>query len=160
MAPIVWRIKWPDEVRRRLVTFANSTDDITNSDLKMAAEVLVWLVLGGVIPTRWIHAGVFSDNSATVSWQTWGVSQRSIVENQLLHILTILLRKNRESPLITRHLAGDRNALGDIPSRSHGYKAAWHFHNNTDFWTFFNESFPLPSQNSCTGFRLDDKVVI
>ena len=33
LAPIVWRIKWTDEVRRRLVNFANPTGNITNSDL-------------------------------------------------------------------------------------------------------------------------------
>ena len=112
-----------------------------------------------VVPIRWIHVGVCSNNYATMSWQTWGASRRSKVANRLLRILTIRLRKNRASPLVTRQLAGYRNALGDIPSRSYGYKAAWHFCNNTDFWTFFNESFPLPSQNLWTGFRLDDKVV-
>ena len=58
LAPIVWRIKWPDEVRRRLVTFTTPTGNIANLDLEMAAEVLGWLLLEGVVPTRWIHAGV------------------------------------------------------------------------------------------------------
>ena len=76
LAPIIWRIKWPDEVRRRIVTLAKPTGDITNSDLEMAAEVLGWLVLEEVVPTRWIHAGVCSENSATVSWKTRGASRR------------------------------------------------------------------------------------
>ena len=67
LAPIVWRIKWPDKVRRRFVTFTNTTGDIKNSDLRMAAEVMGWMVLEGLLPIRWIHAGVCSNNSATVS---------------------------------------------------------------------------------------------
>ena len=67
LATIVWRIKWPDKVRRRFVTFTNTTGDIKNSDLKMAVEVMGWMVLEGLLPIRWIHAGVCSDNSATVS---------------------------------------------------------------------------------------------
>ena len=136
MAPVVGRIKWTEEVQCRLVTFSNPTGDITNSDLELSAEVLGWLVFEGVVPTRWIHEGVYSDNYATASWQTQSESQRLRVENRFLRILTIRLRKNRASPLVTRHLAGDRNALGDTPSRSYGYKTAWHLRNATDFWTF------------------------
>ena len=51
MAPIVWRVPWPPEIRARLVTFNNPTGDITNSDLEMAAEVLGWLVLEAVVKT-------------------------------------------------------------------------------------------------------------
>ena len=159
LATIVWRIKWPDKVRRRLVTFANPTGDITKSDPEMSAEVLGWLVLEGILPNRWIHAGVCSNNSATVSQQTWGAPRRSRVVKQLLRILTIRLRKNIASPLVTCHLKGDQNALGNIQSQSYGYKAAWNLRNDTYFWTFFNEYFPLPSHNSWTGFRLDNKVV-
>ena len=30
MAPIVWQVKWPQEIQDRLITFANPTGDITN----------------------------------------------------------------------------------------------------------------------------------
>ena len=109
--------------------------------------------------TRFTHVGVCSDNSATVRWQTRGASKRSAAANRLLRILAIRLRKNRASPLITRHIAGKRNALGDVPSRSYGWKASWHYENDDDFLTFFNSRFPLPKQNSWTGFRLNDEVV-
>ena len=158
MAPIVWRVPWPPEIRARLVTFNNPTGDITNSDLEMAAEVLGWLVLEAVVETRHTHVGVCSDNSATVAWQSRWASKRSRVANRLLRALAIRMRKNRASPLVTRHLAGIRNTLGDIPSRSFGYKAEWHFVKDTDFLNFFNNTFPLPSQNSWTGFRLASGV--
>jgi len=158
MAPIVWRLEWPQEVRDRLVTFANPSGDITNSDLEMAAEVLGWLVLEAVVATRRTHVGVCSDNSATVAWQMRGASKRSAVANRLLRVLAIRLRVNRASPLVTRHLAGERNALGDIPSRSFGYKAEWKFDSDIDFLAYFNKTFPLPDQNSWTGFHLNGAV--
>ena len=52
LAPIVWRVEWPQEIRDRLVTFDNPGGDITNSDLEMAAELLGWLVLEGLVCTR------------------------------------------------------------------------------------------------------------
>ncbi|KAL7555176.1 hypothetical protein ACHAWF_018791 [Thalassiosira exigua] len=55
LVPIVWRLCWPDEVVRRLVTFDNPDGDITNSDLEMAAKVLGWLVLEANAPTRHAH---------------------------------------------------------------------------------------------------------
>ncbi|KAL7545707.1 hypothetical protein ACHAWF_009056, partial [Thalassiosira exigua] len=158
LAPIVWRLRWPPEVVARLVTPDNPDGDITNSDLEMAAEVLGWLVLEAVVSTRHAHVGVCSDNWATVSWQTRGASKRSAVANRLLRVLAIRMRVNRASPLVTRHLAGERNHLGDIPSRSFGYKAEWHFEDDNDFLTFFNTTFPLPNKNCWSGFRLSSAV--
>ena len=101
----------------------------------MAAELLGWIVLEASVDTRHAHVGVCSDNSATVSWQMRGASKRSAVAIRLLRVLAIRLRKNRASPLVTRHLAGERNHLGDIPSRSFGYKKEWE-HNEEAFLTF------------------------
>ena len=143
----------------RLVTADNPVGDITISDLEMAAEVLGFLVLEACTPLRWKHVGVCSDNTATVAWQRRGASKRSAIANRLLRVLAIRQRVNRASPLVTRHLAGVRNHLGDIPLRSFGYKAEWHFENDLDFLSFFNETFPLPEQNCWTGFRLANAVV-
>ncbi len=159
MAPVVWRVEWPQEIKDRLVTPDNPDRDITNSDLEMGAEVLGWLALEARVPTKHEHVGVCSDNSPTVAWQTRGASKRSRVANRLLRVLAIRLRANRASPLITRHLAGKRNHLGDIPSRSLGWKAEWHFENDLEFLAFFNSTFPLPDQNTWIGFRLNPAVV-
>ena len=59
----MWQVEWPQEVKERLVTDANRKGDLTNSDLEMAAEVLGWLVLEAIAPTRHTHVGVCSDNS-------------------------------------------------------------------------------------------------
>ena len=68
------------------------------------------------------------------------------------------MRKNRASPLVTRHLAGKRNHLGDIPSRSFGYKKEWHSEKDKNFLAYFNNLFPLPNKNTWTGFRLKSAV--
>ena len=124
----------------------------------MAAELLAWLVLEACVPTRHVHAGACSDNSATVGWQTRGASKRSVVANRLLRVLATRMRVNRASPLVTRHMAGKRNHLGDIPSRSFGYKAEWHHETDEQFLTFFNKMFPLPEQNCWTMFRLNPAI--
>ena len=89
LAPIVWRLKWPDEVLAKLVTADNPDGNITISDLEMAVEVLGFLVLEACVPLRWKHVGVCSDNTATVAWQGRGASTRSVVANRLLCVLAI-----------------------------------------------------------------------
>lgn len=159
LAPIVWRVPWPPEIVARLVTDRNPDGDITNSDLEMAAEVLGWLVLEACTDTlHWKHVGVCSDNSPTVAWTARWASKRSSVANRLLRVLAIRHRVQRASPLVARHIAGEENQLGDIPSRSFGYKAEWHFEHDIDFLSYFNRAFPLPNKNSWTGFRLTSGV--
>ncbi|KAL7544964.1 hypothetical protein ACHAWF_008332 [Thalassiosira exigua] len=57
LTPIVWRLRWPQEVVPRLVTPTNPERDITNSDLEMAAESLGWLVLEANVPLYHAHNG-------------------------------------------------------------------------------------------------------
>ena len=69
LVPVVWRIKWPQEVRDRIIMFDNPDGNITNSNLEMVAKVLGWLVLKAlVVNTRWAHVGVCSDNVVMVAW--------------------------------------------------------------------------------------------
>ena len=79
--------------------------------------------------------------------------------NRLLRVLAVRLRVNRASPLVTKHMAGKQNHLGDIPSQSFGFKAEWHHPADREFLSFFNQTFPLPNQLSWTGFRLRSAVV-
>ena len=43
---MVWRVEWPEDISRSVVSDKNPSDTITNSDLEMAAIILQWLVLG------------------------------------------------------------------------------------------------------------------
>jgi hypothetical protein len=158
LKPTVWRVKWPQEIRDRLVTDRNPDGDITNSDLEMLGALLGWIVLEAITCVRMAHVGMCSDNSPTVAWQTRGASKQSDVANRLLRILAIRMRVKRASPLVTKHLAGERNHLGDMPSRSFGYNAKWHCERDIEFLALFNQTFPLPAQNSWTGFQIDPRV--
>ncbi len=64
----MWRVEWLQEIRDRLVTDDKPDGDITNLDLEMAAEVLGWLVLEAIVPTKHKHVGMCSDNSLMVAW--------------------------------------------------------------------------------------------
>ncbi len=158
LAPIVWRVELPKEIKGALVTWENPYGTITNSDLEMAAELLGWLVMEGNVPLRHKHVGLCYDNSATVSWKMQGASRRLVVANRLLRVLAIRMRQSRTSPLVTRHLAGKRNHLGDIPSRSFGYRKEWHFKKDKEFLTYFNKTFPLSKKNTWTSFCLNYAV--
>jgi hypothetical protein len=48
------------------------------------------------------------------------------------------------------HIAGDQNRMTDIPSRFFGSEPKWHFQSKEALLTFFNSTFPLPTQNSWT----------
>ena len=78
-----------------------------------------WLGLEGIIDTetiRYKHVGLFSDNTAAVSWTIRGVSKKSATAGLLLQVLAFRKRLARASPLVVAHVAGELNILGDIPS--------------------------------------------
>ena len=64
LAPVVWRVEWPQEIKDALVTWENPNGKTTNSDPEMAAELLGWLVLEANVSLRHEHVGLCSDNSA------------------------------------------------------------------------------------------------
>jgi hypothetical protein len=48
--PVVSRWKWPDNIRQDIISLANPTGRLANSDLEMAGLVMLWLVIEGVCP--------------------------------------------------------------------------------------------------------------
>ena len=141
-------MKWPQEIHSRLFRDKNPNKDIANLDLEMLGALLGWIVLGATMCVRLAHMIMCSDNSPTVAWQTRGASKRSDVANRLLRILVIHMRVKRALPLVTTHLAGERNHLGDMSLRSFSYNVKWHRDNDYGFLALFNELFPFPAQNS------------
>ncbi len=64
LPPTVFRLKWPDDISRNLVSFDNPSGMINNSDLEMAGLQLLWLCIEGVAPNlAHKHIALFSDNS-------------------------------------------------------------------------------------------------
>ena len=76
----------------------------------------------------------------------------------LLRVLALRQRVERVSPLVSVHVAGDLNVLGNIPSTSFGYSKQWHCTNNYKFIFLINPKFPLPRLRSWQGFRLSFKL--
>ena len=100
------------------------------------------------------HVALLSNNSPSVGWVTRMASKSSKVAGMLLRALSLRMRIRRCSPLTPLHLAGRHNCIGDIPSRSFGYKKEWHFNCDKQFLTFFDKTFPLPKQSSWHIFHL------
>jgi hypothetical protein len=147
LQPTVFRLPFPDDVTANAVSDKNKEGQITNSDLEMAAILLGWLTLEGIVPSlRDKHIGIYSENTPSFAWTTKMASKRSKVAGKLIRALTLRQLDCMASPLVTLHIAGIINDMADIPSRSFGYKKEWEFKDDSDFANFFSSKFPLPNQ--------------
>ena len=68
MAPIIWRVPWPNNIRQPIVSFNNPSGSLSNSDLEMAGMLLLYLVLEHVTTLRHIHVAAWCDNTPMVAW--------------------------------------------------------------------------------------------
>ena len=90
----------------------------------MSGKLLAWLVLEGIVDTKKLgykHVGLFSNNTAAVSWTQRGVVKNSAAAGRLLGFLALWQQVERASPLVAAHVTGDLNVLGNIPYHSFGY---------------------------------------
>jgi hypothetical protein len=156
--PIVWRIPFPPDVEKRLVSTNNPNGDITNSNLEMAGVLFQWLILEQAAPIKLEHAiiGIFCDNTPTVSWARCLHSSKSKIAGHLLRALAIRQHAHRTSPLLTISIAGEQNNMADVASRSFREKPFTSSHQ--PFATSFTNLFPLPQQTSWTECRLEEKL--
>jgi hypothetical protein len=66
--PNVVRLQWPDCITANVMSDANPSGTLTNSDLKMAGLLTLWVVMEDVCPDLTnSHVALFSDNSPTVT---------------------------------------------------------------------------------------------
>jgi hypothetical protein len=153
--PTVFRMEWPQWVKEEVwKTNSGEGGRLTNSDLEMAGLLLLFLVMEDVCKLQpGAHVALFSDNSPTVSWVRKMAAKGSKVADQLLRALALRLKQRHVSPLTPLHVAGKKNAMTDIPSRSFGSEAKWHCKTDNELLTLFNNSFPLPNQSSWTVYR-------
>ena len=125
----------------------------------MAGLLLLWLVMEAVCPDlREKNIALFSDNSPTVSWVARLASKRSRIGEQLIRALTLRLKYKMCCPLTPLHVAGKRNRMADMASRSFGSEKNWHHKTDSSFAAAFNTLFPLPAQNLWTVFRLTKNI--
>ena len=153
LEPIVWRVEWPKDVQELMVSEDNPTGTITNSDLECAGLLLHVMVLEAIVDLFHKHIGAYCDNTPTVAWAARLASKRSRIAGRLLRALALRLRVCRASPLLTISIAGVKNDMADISSRSFGGKAQWNFACDDKFLLHFNTRFPLPQNASWRMFR-------
>ena len=148
--PTVCRFEWPPEVRKLILCHAkNPNGKITNSDLECAGMLFLLLLIELRVPClKNKHIALLSDNDPTVNWTKKLTSRNSKTAAALLRIMATRLKAAGASPGIPTHIAGEENAITDIPSRSFGRKAKWFCDTDEKFLTLFNSNFPLPNQNS------------
>ena len=154
--PTVFRMPFSQDIKDDLVSFKNRKGRITNSDLEFAGLLLLWIIMEDVCKlgaTPGCHVGLYSDNTPTVHWVQKLASRSSKVAMQLLRCLAFRLKIVKASPLTPLHVAGVRNALTDIPSRSFGSEPKWFCKNDAQLLTLFNKTFPLPNQASWQVYR-------
>ena len=157
--PTVFRHEWVKrEVRK---TNQNQGGTLTNSDLEMAGLLMLWLVMEDVCELgSGTHVALFSDNSPTVSWVNRLASRNSKVADQLVRALALRLKVKQVSPLCTLHIAGEKNEMTDVPSRSFGSEPKWHCKTDSELLDLYNSLFPLPNpKDSWTVYQLSPKII-
>jgi hypothetical protein len=126
--PTVVRLQWPKDITDNIKSDSNPNRMITNSNLKMAGLLIIFLVMEEVIGNlKEANIALFSDNTPTISWVMRLASRHSIVAANLVAALALCLKKLRCCPLMPQHIKGKENSITDIPSRSFGSVLQWHF---------------------------------
>jgi hypothetical protein len=113
--PTVWRVKWPPDVVQ-----AYQTGKLTNSDLEIAASVLLqYLVAQQLCPMERCHTAIWSDNTPATSWSTKMADKASSpIAGQLLRALAMWQRTTSGAVPTVTHYAGAQNLLADTASQS------------------------------------------
>jgi hypothetical protein len=152
--PTVFCWEWPQDVSANIRLFSNPVGTITNFDLEMAGVLILWLVMKAVCqPLKEKQVALFSDNLPAVGLTKHLASCKLLVAKHFVQALALRIKTNKTCHFTTLHIKGKLNSNSDVPSRSFGSTPAWHCTSDKSFLTLFNSLFPLPSQNSWTGFR-------
>ena len=153
---IVWRVKFPKDIKANLVSASNRSGKITNSDLEMAGVLMAWLVLEQVAPTslQYTNIGLFCDNTPSVGWAIRLASSKSIIAGHLLRALALRQHIHRSSPLLCTSIAGENNIMADIASRS--FQLPAFVNSNKSFLNIFNSMFSLPQPHSWREYHLPE----
>jgi len=139
------------------VSDSNPEGSLNNSDLKMAALLLQWLVLKHIAVTRHRSALARCDNTPACSWAT-RMSPKSKIGTRLMRALALWQRLQHASPMVTLHVAGKSNDIADIPSRSFRPEHRWNCPTNDHFLSRFSSRFPLLQGKRCQIFLISPQI--
>ena len=124
--PVVFRFQWPKEIQDDIRSCVNPTGSITNSDLEMAALVMLFLVMESTVENlQTKRVALYSDNSPSVHWVQRLAVRSSVAAMQLIRILALRMQVHRISPLTTLHIEGSKNAMTDIGPTGAGSSNLW-----------------------------------
>jgi hypothetical protein len=160
LSPVVWRVEWPADIRQNVISFDNPSGTLTNSDLEMAGMVLHYLVLEHLVALQHVHVAAWCDNTPTVSWTNKLSSSKSAIAGRLTRALAMRIHANEASPLISVSIAGVKNRMADVASRTfsrHAVASDTFTISDTDFLQSFSNTFPL-QDGSWSIFRVSNKL--
>jgi len=163
MQPLLWRLAFPEDIKKSVVSLKNPQGSITNSDLELAAEVCaVSVILYHAPIIRHQALGTLCDNTPTVSWVTKMASKANTpISGRLLRGLAILLYCHHAGSLITVHVPGDDNTMSDIASRPTKAKQLFNrcTDSDRDFLSAFASEFPLPENQVWRLVTIQDWII-
>jgi hypothetical protein len=113
----VWRSTFPLKVTRQLVTTANPTGKINNSDLELAGLVAHHDILSQLANLQDITIHNCYDNTETLFWQRKGSATITGPASYLLRLQAIYQRHDGYAPLHD-YIPGEVNLMADVASRS------------------------------------------
>ena len=148
---VVWNYEWPLAIQDLF-----HSGILTINDLELAALILGWLALECIADLGFKHVGMFCDNTSAVAWATKLRTSKSLAAARLLRFLGLRLKARQASSLLPMHIAGEDNALADIPSRA--FKTGNFFEAAADLTSYFNHHFPLPQDVSWIEFKVPEKL--
>ena len=137
--PLVWRLQWPADITRNIVSTKNPHGTITNSDLELAGGLLHLEILAQHFDIRERTVVSKTDNLATLFWQRKGNATKSKVPAHLLRLFGIHQRHHRYIP---RHdyIPGLSNPMADDASRLF-------YLSDSQFLSFFNTNHNLQNNS-------------
>jgi hypothetical protein len=100
----VWRFRLPDHIRNKLVSDANPTGFVTNSDLELAAAVVHPDIIATQCDVTETTVASLHDNTPTVFWQKRGSTTTTGPATYLLRVHTLLARQFRYISTPTTYL--------------------------------------------------------
>jgi len=65
---LVWQVAFPPEIQSEVISKANPTGKISNSNLEMTSLLLHWLVLKQIADLAHTHVACWCNNTPTVAW--------------------------------------------------------------------------------------------
>jgi hypothetical protein len=155
MPPTVWQAAFPQDITSEVVSDDNPAGRLTNSDLELAAEVMVVGIALAVAPkVKHVPLGTLCNNTPTVSWIDKMASKaKGPTAGCLLRGLAVMLHCNKAGRLTTVHVPGVDNVMADVAScPAKAQKMFWASSpmSDTNVCSSFDTAFPLPNNQAWT----------